>query len=264
MKNPDDFRALKRYGQNFLIDKNILRLIISKAELKISDTVLEIGAGHGILTRALLENGVNFLHAVELDTRLENELLNIQDRYNNFKIHFDDAVKFDYENLKPFPNKIIANIPYNITTPLIWHLLEYAEHGFNYQLYMLQKEAAERLTAKPKTKARYPLGITIEIMGSAKIIHDVPPECFRPVPKVQSAITEIRLDKNLTLVKNPLWSKLLHTGFQHRRKNILNNLRGFMNIDENLLLSASIQPNARAEELTSEQWIKLFNFIADK
>ena len=257
-----DFHTLKRYGQNFLIDKNILNLMISRADLKSSDVVLEIGAGQGVLTRALLEAGINFLHTLEIDTRLEETLNDIKARYKNCEIHFADAVNFDYDALKNnFPNKIIANIPYNITTPLIWRLLGYADLGFKYQLYMLQKEAAERLTAPIKTKARYPLGIAVEAMGTAKIIHEVSPKCFRPIPKVSSAIVEITLNKNFDLVKNPIWSKLLHQAFKFRRKNIYNNLKNFMNIDANLLLSAGIKPEMRAEEIACEKWLALFNLI---
>ena len=268
--NKNEFHTLKRYGQNFLVDKNILNLITSRADLKNSDTVLEIGAGQGVLTRALLESGIKFLHTIEIDTRLMDTLFDLKARYKNLEIHFADAVNFDYDALKNsdknFPNKIIANIPYNITTPLIWQLLKYAEQGFKYQLYMLQKEAALRLTAPTKTKSRYPLGITIEAMGSAKIIHEVSPKCFRPVPKVSSAIVEIIINKNFDLVKNPLWSKLLHQAFKQRRKNIFNNLKNFINADENLLKNylsqAGIKSEMRAEEIECENWLALLKILS--
>ena len=108
-------RALKRFGQNFLIDKNILNLIITRADLKSSDCVLEIGPGHGVLTRGLLAQGISFLHAVELDGRLHASLDELTLR-DDFALHWADAVKFDYGTLKPFPNKLVANIPYNIST----------------------------------------------------------------------------------------------------------------------------------------------------
>ena len=130
--------ALKRFGQNFLTDKNILSLIISRAELNPDDRVLEIGPGHGVLTWALLDSKISCLHSIELDERLRPELEELERCEKNFRLHWGDAVKFDYESLTPFPNKVIANIPYNITTPLIWNLLKFSSRGLNYFLFMLQ------------------------------------------------------------------------------------------------------------------------------
>ena len=139
-------RALKRYGQNFLVDRNILACIIRQANLSHDDVVLEIGPGHGVLTRAILDGGVRCLHSIEIDERLRPELEELSGNEPSFQLHWGDAVKFDYSTLSPFPNKVIANIPYNITTPLIWELLNFACDGLTYHLYMLQKEAALRLT----------------------------------------------------------------------------------------------------------------------
>ena len=189
-------RALKRYGQNFLVDRNILSLIVKRAELSAEDTVLEIGPGHGVLTRALLAENVKCIHCVEIDERLKPELDELSVKNPSLKVHWGDAVKFDYESLVPFPNKAVANIPYNITTPLIWELLKFAERGLKYHLYMLQKESALRLTAPPDTKERYPLGVTVEAMGHAEIVRNVPRECFRPVPNVDSVLCEIVCEEN--------------------------------------------------------------------
>ncbi|MBQ7593876.1 MAG: ribosomal RNA small subunit methyltransferase A [Synergistaceae bacterium] len=246
-------KALKRFGQNFLVDKNILAQIISRSGACENDCVLEIGPGHGVLTRALLAQNVKCLHVIELDERLKPELEELALSEQKLIIHWGDAVKFDYETLKPFPDKIIANIPYNITTPLIWKLLRY---DVRYMLFMLQKEAALRLTAKPDTKARYPLGVTIEAMGRAEIVKNVSRECFRPIPEVDSALVEIKLTENFELVNNPLWSEILHKGFSHRRKTLLNNFRGF--IDASTLGEYA---KMRAEDLTCEEWLAIYERV---
>ena len=182
---------LKQLGQNFLIDKNILEIIISRSELNSNDCVLEIGPGHGILTSALLKKNISCLHSIELDKRFQPELSQLENDNKNLFIHWNDALKFDYKTLQPFPNKVIANIPYNITTPLIWQLIKFSEKGLKYHLYMVQKEAAERLTAKPDSKSRYPLGITLEAIGKVNIIKNISRKCFRPIPKVDSCLIEI-------------------------------------------------------------------------
>lgn len=258
----NEFNALKRFGQNFLIDKNILDLMLERSNVCKNDCVLEIGPGHGILTRALLEKGAKCVHAVELDERLRSELEELSglESEGRLILHWADAVKFDYDLLKPFPNKIIANIPYNITTPLIWKLVKFAKYGLKYHLYMLQKESAERITAPPDTKLRYPLGITVEAMGNAEIVKNVSRSCFRPVPKVDSAIVEIRIEKNFELACDPLWSELLHRSFAHRRKTLINNLRGFMNIQEWEEILHDCK-KMRAEDLSCVEWLKIYEKV---
>lgn len=251
-------KALKRFGQNFLIDRNILAFMISRADLSDSDCILEIGAGHGILTREILSQKIKCLHSIELDERLRPELEDLAAINPALSLHWSDAVKFDYNSLNPFPNKVIANIPYNITTPLIYELIKYS--GIKYYLLMLQKESAERITAKPDTKARYPLGIIIELMGHAEIVHKVPRNCFRPVPNVDSVLVEIIINKNFSLSRDKLFIEFLHRAFTHRRKTLLNNLRGFMNIDD---WRGILQESAalRAEDLTGDKWLEIYNYL---
>ena len=246
-------RALKRYGQNFLVDKNILGLMLKRSGAGENDCVLEIGPGHGVLTRALLESGVRCVHAVELDERLRPELEELAGQDNRLALHWGDAVKYDYAPLSPFPNKVIANIPYNITTPLIWELLKFAQRGLTYHIYMLQKEAADRITAPPDTKARYPLGVCVEAMGHARVVRSVPPECFRPVPEVHSALTEIVIERNFELGGDSVWRELLHRGFARRRKTLANNLAGFAELGG--------LGRKRAEDLTCDEWIKIYSSV---
>lgn len=244
-------KALKRFGQNFLIDNNILLFIVSHANISPDDCILEIGPGHGVLTKALLEHNPKCIHSIEIDERFKPELETLALSNNRLVLHWGDAVKYDYSSLSPFPNKVIANIPYNITTPLIWELLKFAHKGLKYFLLMLQKDAALRIIAPSHSKSRYPLGVCIEAMGYAKILRSVNPQCFRPVPKVDSAITEIALSRNLDLPRYELWSDLLHKGFAHRRKVLANNLKDF-DIPEELA-------RKRAEDLSCDEWLELFS-----
>ena len=243
-------KALKRYGQNFLIDRNILACIIRRANLAPDDVILEIGPGHGVLTRAILAENVKCVHAVEIDERMRPELESIAGEYPGLSLHWADAVRYDYGSLSPFPNKVVANIPYNITTPLICELLKFAGHGLTYHLYMLQKEAALRLTAPPDTKERYPLGVTVEAMGHAKIVRNVARECFRPVPEVESALCEIECVKNFDIARDSLWNEILHRSFAHRRKTLANNLKDFAD--------ALSYGGMRAEDLTCSQWLEIY------
>ena len=227
-----------------------MSLIVARSGACGDDCVLEIGAGHGVLTRALLGTGVKCLHAVEIDERMRPELEELAGNDGRLRLHWGDAVKFGYGSLSPFPEKVIANIPYNITTPLIWELLKYSGHGLRYYLLMLQKEAAERITAPPDTKARYPLGVMVEAMGRASVVRNVPPQCFRPVPRVESALVEIVIERNFGLAGSVAWSELLHRGFAHRRKTLANNLKGFAD--------AGSFGGMRAEDLTCDEWLMIY------
>lgn len=255
-------RPLHRLGQNFLVDRGVLADIVARGDVRAGDVVLEVGPGRGILTRALLERGAA-VHAVELDQRLRPELEALRDSpeaAGRLSLHWADALKVDYAALVPSPGKVIANIPYNITTPLIWRLIGF---GLAYHLYMVQKEAAERLAAPADTKARYPLGVTLEVMGTVTQVRRVAPTCFRPVPKVESELVEIVIQKNHELARDPSWSELLHRAFAHRRKTLLNNLgrertSPLFHFWAERLDEAGIDPKLRAEDLDGEAWLRLY------
>ena len=267
MDDKHRFITKKRFGQNFLFDKNVIREIVSHADVSENDVVLEIGPGQGALTTEILQAGCSYVHCVEIDRGLESWLKSIENAHPSLiGIHFADAVKFDYSLLKPFPNKAAANIPYNITTPLIYTLLSYAERGLRRHIYTVQLEAAHRLMAKADTKERYPLGVTLETMGNVRILRHVARTCFRPVPNVDSCVIEINLTRNFELGADKSWNNFLHAGFRQRRKTLVNNLKGFNNLGlehiTEALYKIGIDAKIRAEDLHSKQWIDLFKIIS--
>lgn len=261
-------RANTKIGQNFLVDLNILEVILKHADIDTGDTVLEVGAGKGVLTRGILERGPKILYALEIDRSLQPFLEELSGNYDNLRLFWGDALKTDFhESFDPTPNKMVANIPYHITTPLIWKILEsLAQEGLGYLLLMVQREAAEKICAPACCKDRYPLGVTICSMGNARILRLVPPEAFRPSPAVTSAILEIRINRNLDLPNSRSWRALLRSGFSQRRKTLANNLnRDFPGIRETLgplLDSLDLPPLTRAEELEIGQWQYLHEHLA--
>jgi 16S rRNA (adenine1518-N6/adenine1519-N6)-dimethyltransferase len=259
----NDFHTKKRLGQNFLVDRNALLDLVECASISASDVVLEVGPGQGAVTKELLDRGCACLYAVELDTRLKDDLEKLASGCPRLQVVWGDAVRIDYGTFSPFPNKVVANIPYNITTPLISRLLGLAPRGLSSHVYMLQKEAADRLLAERDTKERYPLGVSLEVMGEVAIIRKVPPTCFRPMPRVDSSIVKITLSRNLHLMQDSLWSDLLHAGFRQRRKTLVNNLKSFGGVKDWLpmLESFGIEPKIRAEDLSGEEWLKLYSTI---
>lgn len=264
MPERNDFLYAKKHlGQNFLVDRNVLMEIVERAAVTATDTILEVGPGQGVLTKELLQKGCAKLYTVELDERMRPFLENIEAAPSRFERVWGDAMRVDYGAFSPFPNKVVANIPYNITTPLIWRLLPFAAHGLTYHLYMVQKEAADRLLAPADTKERYPLGVALEAMGQVKLVRKVPPTCFRPVPRVDSAVVEIALNRNLDLMTDSLWSDLLHAAFRQRRKTLINNLKLFRPDApwQNILETATIDPKTRAEDLSCEAWLVLYRLL---
>lgn len=251
-------------GQNFLIDHSVVDYIIKKAALAESDKVLEVGPGDGILTRGLLSTQCAGVCTVELDTRLRHtlDMMAIEDK--RLVPLWGDAVQFDYVHGLPWrPTRVIANLPYHITTPLIWTLLEQlAPLGLSYMLLMVQLESAQRMTAEFAHHERSPLGITIEAMGRAAILRNVSPTAFHPQPHVMSCIIEIKLEKNRALAVNRTWRALLARSFAQRRKTLVNNwMSGYAGMTRDaaaaVLERLQLKPASRAEELTSESWFEL-------
>ncbi len=253
-------------GQNFLGNPTVIQRSIDAGELTENDVVLEIGSGKGVLTRKILESSARFVHALEIDRRLQPWLAPLEDSYpDRLKIHWADATEFPLASLSPVPNKILANIPYNITTPLIRKILtELAPLGLECLILLVQKEAAERLAAPPCSKNRYPLGITIQLMGEIESLMKVSPGSFYPPPKVWSSLIKISILRRKNLAADEAWRAFIFSAFAQRRKKLINN---FIAADyekdslESAFEALEIPITARAEELTAQQWMNLYEAL---
>jgi 16S rRNA (adenine1518-N6/adenine1519-N6)-dimethyltransferase len=252
----------KTLGQNFLHDQNLARWIVDQAQITPEDHVVEIGPGLGALTRFLLEKGAHVL-AIEKDARLANFL---RSRFSNKRVEIvnTDALKFDPRVL--FAHrcvKLIGNLPYNISSPLLLKFLEYPS-PISLCLLTLQKEMAMRLSASPRTHDYGALTLRIQLHHRVKYLRSVPPTVFLPQPDVDSAVVRFAPRDALELPEHDdeLLLKLIRIGFSQRRKQLRKLLREYSG-DWNALASClNIDTNARAEELSLLQWIALANSIA--
>lgn len=251
-------------GQNFLIDRSVVDYMIERAALGAGDFVLEVGPGEGILTEGLLSTELGGLCVIELDTRLKHVVEALARKDWRMTALWGDAVRFDYEKGLPwYPNRVIANLPYHITTPLLWVFLEkLVPRGLSYMLLMVQLEAAERIVSPAGRRERSPLGVMLSAMGSAAILRRVPPSAFRPQPRVNSCLIEIKIEKDRELALDKTWRSLLARSFTQRRKTLVNNwIAGYPHIDREaaygILDRHGLKPSARAEELELGEWRSL-------
>jgi 16S rRNA (adenine1518-N6/adenine1519-N6)-dimethyltransferase len=268
-------RPRKRFGQHWLKSEKVLHQIIAAATLEKSDRILEIGPGTGILTRRLLPE-VHSVVAVEIDRDLIKKLIRQWGRVDNFLLLEGDFLKLDIDTLltdfSQFQNlnKVVANIPYNITSPILEKLLGTISHPHPKQydsiVLLVQKEIGERLIAQPKTKAYGAFSVRMQYLATCEWICDVPRKAFSPPPKVDSVVIRLSPQTINYPVNNPKQlDTLIKLGFANRRKMLRNNLKSIIpveNLEENLL-SLQINPQARAEELSLIQWIDLSNRMID-
>lgn len=257
-------RGHPKIGQNFLIDINTAIFMCSCASIGTHDSVLEVGPGKGMLTRRLLEARPARLFVVEIDRRFSGELDPMSEANANLEVIWADALSVDYRNFfSPHPNKIVANIPYQITTELLWKILEEAAPGGTaYLLLMVQREAAERLKAIPGSRRSNPLSITLSKMATLDVLRTVPPQAFSPRPLVESAILQVCLKAPRLLLEKKWWRFFIETGFRQRRKTLLNNLKGGLRLDREEIIpwfgKVGIGLKQRAEELDLELWEALY------
>ncbi|MCK6583839.1 MAG: 16S rRNA (adenine(1518)-N(6)/adenine(1519)-N(6))-dimethyltransferase RsmA [Anaerolineales bacterium] len=253
-------RADKRLGQNFLQDPSVLEKIVQAAEIQADDCVLEIGPGLGSLTRYLAASARS-VAAVELDPELIPPLEAVLTPYQNVNIIHGDILELPIAELIDQPGYIAAaNIPYNITSAIIRHLLE-SEPKPRRIVLTIQKEVAERICAKPGDLSL--LALSVQVYGSPRIVSNIPAGAFYPTPKVDSAILRVDIfDKPMIPSKNlPVFFKLTKAGFGQKRKTLRNSLSAGLHIRpaeaENLLNAVEINPMRRAEALSLEEWGKL-------
>lgn len=256
-------KAKKQLGQNFLQDTTVLKDIITAGELLPKDTVVEVGPGKGILTQALLKEAEKII-AIELDRELITQLKNKLAHNKNLILIHGDALQF---NPPKSAYKVIANIPYYITSPLLKHFLYEQFLNGNppmLMVLMLQHEVAEKILAKDGKQSI--LSLQVQLFGEPKLIRLVPKEAFWPIPKVDSAVMQIRVEKKPKItgdLKKLFW--LFHISFAHKRKKLTNNLSVALKKDpqeiRSLLKSIKISPDIRAEALTLKEWQRLFTRI---
>jgi len=250
-------RAKKSLSQNFLSDISIARKIVDFARIEGSDTVLEIGPGRGVLTFLLSERAKEVI-AIELDRGLYDALSEKirQRKVKNLRLIYGEAMRFDYSSLGRF--KVVANIPYHITTPLIFKLLEHRDRLVSMTL-TVQKEVAQRIVAIPGGKDYGVLSLMVQYYGSAEIGFIISRGAFRPVPKVDSACLHIEIYKKPKVeVKDEMcFLKLIKTAFSKRRKTLYNNLKAEYPDIKATLEALGIEPSRRAETLSMAEFASL-------
>lgn len=264
-------RPRKRFAQHWLKSPAILQEIIAAANLSPDDAVLEIGPGTGILTRELL-NLVSAVVAVEIDRDLCKRLTQQFGKTQNFCLIEADILSLKLEDYyQAFPpaknlNKVVANIPYNITGPILEKLLgtisEPAINDYKSIVLLIQKEVAERLVAEPQTKAFNALSVRIQYLADCELICTVPAKAFSPPPKVDSAVVRLTPRPFPVIPNNPHHLDIiLKLAFANRRKMLHNNLKSVIETEKlkELLQQLNINPQARAEELSLINWINLSN-----
>ncbi len=252
----------KKFGQNFITDKNLLNAIVDDAQVDKNDDVLEIGAGEGTLTKVISER-VKSVVSYEIDSDLKEKLLSLN--LKNVKFVLDDIMKYEIEDIeKDFLGgyKIIANLPYYITSPIIFKFLNNSDKVRSLTI-MVQKEVAERIVAKAGGKDYGVLSVMVQFFGNAKITRLVSRKMFFPQPNVDSAVVVIDVSKNYDIDKAKFY-KFIQTCFSMRRKTLKNNLSHSQDFKDAVnYLDANIL-SRRAESFTLDEFIEIFNKIEFK
>ena len=269
-----NFLFQKKYGQNFLIDTNILERIISESEITKDDCVLEIGPGIGTMTQYLAESAKRVV-AVEIDRSLIPILEDTLSRYDNVTVINDDILKVDIKKLcdeynDSRPIKVVANLPYYITTPIIMGLFE-SHVPLKSITIMVQKEVADRMQQKPGSKDYGALSLAVQYYAKPEIVAEVSPNCFIPKPNVSSAVIRLTRYENppIEVDDEHFMFSLIRASFNQRRKTLANGLaNGGLGLDRetvnSMLEKMGLSLTVRGEALTLEQFAKLSNLLGKK
>ena len=253
----------KRFSQNFLHDHNIIYNIISSIQAKPDQHWVEIGPGQGALTEPLLKNKVR-LEVIELDRDLVVLLKEKFKQHPNLQIHSADALRFDFSTLADKDQKlrIIGNLPYNISTPLMFHLLVNAS-CIEDMHFMLQKEVVDIICATPGSKKYGRLSVMMQYYCAAESLFDVPPESFDPIPQVMSAIVRLVPHRQPPVAVNDIskLNRVVTQAFSQRRKTLRNSLKKI--IAEEQIVALNIDPTLRAESISLEEFASLSNLLED-
>ena len=261
-------RPRKRFGQNFLRDPGVIQRIARAIHPRPQQHLVEIGPGQGALTASLLDSGCR-LDAVELDRDLVPVLLAQFVSNKQFRLHQADALNFDFKTLQTEGEKlrVVGNLPYNISTPLIFHLLEQQEVIAD-MYFMLQLEVVNRLAAAPGSKHYGRLSVMAQYYCQVQALFEVPPGAFYPPPKVQSAIVQLvphlAVDGKLPCPAADIeqLQSLLRVVFNQRRKTLRNSLKGLLSVED--IEALDIDPSQRPENLTLQQFVALSNRAGER
>jgi 16S rRNA (adenine1518-N6/adenine1519-N6)-dimethyltransferase len=250
--------ARKRFGQNFLVDHGIIAAIVSSIDPRRTDTVVEIGPGLGAITEPLMQR-VDHLHVVEIDRDLIARLKK-QHTPERMTIHEGDALAFDFATIGK-DLRLVGNLPYNISTPLLFHLAEYVDvvHDMHF---MLQKEVVERMVAEPGNADFGRMSVMLQYRFYLEWLIDVPPESFDPPPKVQSAVVRLipKPVSELNAKSQEKLSQVALTAFSQRRKMLRNTMKSLLN--DAAFEELGIAPTLRPEDVSVEDYVRIANFLS--
>lgn len=265
----NDFVFKKKFGQNFITDKNLLDAIVNDAEITSEDEVLEIGTGAGTLTKAIAEKSKKIV-TLEIDNSLRDFLKNQFDSINNIELYFADFMKVDASEVnskftKPF--KVVANLPYYITTPIIFKLVE-EKYSLKSITIMVQKEVAERLVAKSGTKDYGSISVQLQAIADLEITRIVKRQMFSPQPNVDSAVVNIKFNPKKFDIKNiKVLKRVIDVAFSMRRKTLSNCFKTKMGLTEDqitkLFNKLNLSLTIRGEALSVEDFVKLSNAVCE-
>lgn len=258
-----EFRFKKKFGQNFLIDKNILDKIINATEADEDSVIVEIGPGIGTLAVEMAQKGAT-VYAIEIDNDLIPILKEHFSPYPNIHLIHSDALEIDFKRLlephKDKKLKVAANLPYYITTPLIFKILE-TDLPWDSLTLMMQLEVAQRIVANPGGKDYGALSVGVNFYGTPKMVTKAPSSAFFPAPKVDSAVLNIKVENKIQVESQDFFFKVVRKAFSQRRKTLLNNLSGLRELNKeqlnNLLKEINIEGNRRGETLSIEEFAHL-------
>ena len=254
----------KRFGQNFLHDQAIIQQIIDVIDPQKGDRIIEIGPGQGALTELLLDE-LGHIEVIELDRDLVPLLERNMSPHGQIQIYNEDVLKFDFSKLSTAANslRIVGNLPYNISTPLLFHLMDYLPTIIDMH-FMLQKEVVERIVAQPNSKHYGRLSVMMQYYCEVEYLFTVGPEAFSPPPKVNSAIIRMapHQSAHIKVKDEKSLSTVVRQCFAQRRKTLRNNLKGILTEEE--IKSLEIDPGCRAETLTLADFAKLSDQLSSQ
>ena len=257
----NNFNFNKKYGQNFIFDKNLLKAIIEESGINNTDEILEIGAGAGTLTKVIASKAEKVV-AYEIDENLKPVLQENLKDIHNVTVIFADALKTKLEDIeKNFSKKyvIVANLPYYITTPLIFKFVNSSQ--VKSLCIMVQKEVGQRLVATNKDKDFGAISIILDFYGDVKILRQVPRHMFTPAPNVDSCVVQINLNKDKYDVNAKIFENIVKSAFSNRRKTLANNLSSDFNITKNqvysILKEINIPEQIRGDALSTKDFVRI-------